>query len=206
MRRAFLLSAALAAVLVLPSAAAAQASPADSAFVRPGDVIRLAVWQNAGFTGDFPVSPEGTIQHPLLADVRVVGVPRSVIRERIRTALLRYERDPPFVFEVLYRVAVGGEVRLPSLYSLGTETTLSQAIAAAGGMTEFGLMDRVTLVRNGQETLLNLRVPAQANQRIRSGDELRVARRGSAFGNYLSTLASIVAAAAAVLTLVNSNN
>ncbi|HYJ78412.1 MAG TPA: polysaccharide biosynthesis/export family protein [Longimicrobiaceae bacterium] len=206
MPRAPLLLAVLAAALALPSPAPAQGPPADSAFVRPGDLVRLAVWQKPEFTGDFPVSSEGTIQHPLLADVRVVGVPRSVIRERIRTALLRYERDPPFVFDVLYRIAVGGEVRLPSLYSLGPETTLGQAVAAAGGVTEFARLDRVTLVRNGQETLLNLRAPAQANQHIRSGDEIRVARRGSVFSGYLSTLASIVGATAAILTLINTNN
>src|SRR5215218_5111163 len=153
MRRLLLLLAVL-LPLAHPSRGAAQA--ADSAYLRPGDLVRLAVFRQPDFSGDFPVSPEGTLQHPLLSGVRVVGVSRASIRERLREALAVYVRDPSFVFDFLYRVSITGEVRLPNLLNLSPETTLGQAVAAAGGVTEFGRLDRVRLVRDGHEMVVNL--------------------------------------------------
>ena len=203
MRRIVLLLAALAVSAVLPSRAAAQTAAGDSAFLRPGDLIRVSVFRQPDLSGEFTVSPEGTIQHPLLREVSVVGVPRSVIRERLRTVISRYERDPSFVFDFLYRVAVGGEVRLPNLYTLIPETTMGQAVAIAGGVTEFGRLDRVVVVREGQELTLNLRDPSQAGTRVRSGDQVRVVRRGNIFRDVIAPVATVVGAIAAIIGVVD---
>ncbi|HEU0052479.1 MAG TPA: polysaccharide biosynthesis/export family protein [Longimicrobium sp.] len=208
MRRLALL-AVLAAALLLPRVASAQSSAADSASLRPGDFIRLVVWRQPDFSGEFPVGPDGAIQHPLLRDVVVTGAPRSVIRDRIRTSLQRFDRDPQFVFDFLYRVAVGGEVRLPNLYNLSPETTIGQAVAAAGGATEFGSVGSVRLVRGGVRTTIDLRRPdpAVAEMRIRSGDQITIPRRTNILREYIGPLASVVAAAAALISVVdNSGN
>src|SRR5215218_618260 len=178
MRRLLPLLLALPLAAALPQRAAAQqtvaaaTAAADSAVLSPGDMIRLQVFRQAEISGDFFVGPEGTIQHPLLSDVSVVNVPRHVVRERLRTALSRYERDPSFVFGYLYRIAVGGEVRLPNLYTLPPETTLGQAVAAAGGITEFGRLDRVHVIREGRDLVVDLQRPdgASAAMKVRSGD------------------------------------
>ena len=201
MRRLLLFLAALLA-LAHPARAAAQA--ADSAYLRPGDLVRLAVFRQPELSGDFPVSAEGTLQHPLLSDVRVVGATRAAIRERLREALTRYVRDPSFVFDYLYRVAVIGEVRLPNLLNLSPETTLGQAVAAAGGVTENGRLERVHLVRDGRDQVVNLQSPdpAVAAMRVRSGDQIRVSRRANVLRDYVGPTASIVAAAAAIISVV----
>jgi protein involved in polysaccharide export with SLBB domain len=166
--------------------------------------VRLVVFRQADFSGDFPVSSEGTLQHPLLSGVRVVGVSRAAIRERLREALSVYVRDPSFVFDFLYRVSVTGEVRLPNLFTLSPETTLGQAVAAAGGVTEFGRMDRVRLLRDGRELVVNLQAPdpAVAAMRIHSGDQIRVTRRTNLLRDILGPFAAIVGAGAAVATLL----
>jgi len=204
MRRTVLVLLALLA-LVPAGRAAAQAS-SDSVYLRPGDVIHLVVFRQPEFSGDFGISPDGTVQHPLLSDVHVVGVPRSVIRERLRTAISRFERDPNFVFDFLYRVGVGGEVRLPNLYTLSPETTLGQAVAAAGGVTEFGRLDRVHVMRGGREILVNLQRPDAdvSEMRIRSGDQIRVGRRSNVIRDYVGPFAAILGAAAAIATLATS--
>jgi protein involved in polysaccharide export with SLBB domain len=204
MRRLLLLVAALLALLP-PSRGAAQA--ADSVFLRPGDMVRLAVFRQPELSGDFAVSSEGTLQHPLLSEVRVVGASRAEIRERLREALARYARDPSFVFDFLYRVTVTGEVRLPNLFTLSPETTLGQAVAAAGGITEYGRLDRVHLVRDGRDQVVNLQSPdpAVASLRIHSGDQLRVARRSNLLRDFLGPFAAIVGAAAAVATVAGLN-
>ena len=204
MRRTVLL---LLALLALVPAGRAAAQASDSVFLRPGDVIHLAVFRQPELSGDFAISPEGTIQHPLLTEVSVVGVPRSVIRERLRTAISRFERDPNFVFDFLYRVGVGGEVRLPNLYTLSPETTLGQAVAAAGGTTEFGRLDRVHVIRGGRELIVDLQRPdtGVSEMRIRSGDQIRVARRSNLLRDFLGPFAAIVGAAAAIATVAGLN-
>ncbi len=207
MRRTVLLLALAALSLLAPSArAAAQVAAADSAFLRPGDLIRLQVFRQPEFSGEFVVSPEGTIQHPLLNSVSVVGVPRTVIRERLRQALSRFEREPNFVFDYLYRVAVGGEVRIPNLYNLTPETTVSQAIAAAGGVGENGRLDRVHVLRDGRDLLVDLQRPDSdaAGMRIRSGDQIRVSRRANVVRDFVGPFASILSAIAAIATLATS--
>lgn len=188
----------------LPAAARAQAA-ADSATLRPGDAIRLTTWRLPEFTGEFPVGSDGTIQHPLLREVVVAGVPRAVVDQRIRAVLARFENDPRFVFDYLFRVAVGGEVRIPSLYTLPPQTTIGQAIAAAGGVTERGRLSSVRLIREGRETVLNLQDPdvATGQLRVRSGDEIRVPRQVSVFRDVLAPFASLVGAAAALAGLFN---
>jgi polysaccharide export outer membrane protein len=195
----------LALLLALAGAAPAAAQTDTAAAApRPADVVRLSVWRQPEFTGEFPIAPDGTIAHPLLTEVRVVGRPREDVRRQLREILLRYENDPQFVFDYQYRVAVTGEVRLPNLYSLPPETTIPQAVAAAGGVSEFGRLNDVRLVRNGQETVLDLRDPSGPvmEMRIRSGDQIRVTRRGSSFRDYLGLTASIVAAVGSVVAAI----
>ena len=201
MRRFLSLLAVLAALFARPAPARAQA---DSVYLRPGDLIRMAVYRQPDFSGDFPVGSDGNIQHPLLSDVNVVGVPRAVIRERLRTALTRYMREPDFVFDFLYRVSVGGEVRLPNLLSLSPETSIAQAVAAAGGATEFGRMDRVLLYRDGREIPVNLQSPTEnvAAMRIHSGDQIRVTRRPNYLRDVLGPFASVVGAVAALAAVI----
>src|SRR3954447_989439 len=205
MRRLLLLLVAALLPLAHPTRGAAQA--ADSAFVRPGDLVRLTVFRQPELSGDFPVGSDGTLQHPLLTEVRVVGVSRAAIRERLREVLARYARDPSFVFDFLYRVTVTGEVRLPNLFSLSPETTLGQAVASAGGITEFGRLDRVHLVRDGRDVVVNLQSPdpAAASMRIHSGDQIRVARRSNLLRDFLGPFAAIVGAAAAIATVAGLN-
>jgi polysaccharide export outer membrane protein len=198
MRRLLLLLVAAILPLAHPARGAAQA--ADSAFLRPGDLVRLVVFRQPELSGDFPVGSDGTLQHPLLTEVRVVGVSRAAIRERLREVLSRYARDPSFVFDFLYRVTVTGEVRLPNLFNLSPETTLGQAVASAGGITEFGRLDRVHLVRDGRDVVLNLQSadPAVASMRIHSGDQIRVTRRANLLRDYVGPFAAIIGAVAAL--------
>ncbi|HEX8395384.1 MAG TPA: polysaccharide biosynthesis/export family protein [Longimicrobium sp.] len=195
MRRIFLLL-----ILTVLGAVPAAAQTASDISVRPGDQIRIAVWRQAEFTGDFNIGPDGTIQHPLLAEVRVVGSTRAAIREQILRTLQRYDRDPQFVFDFLYRVGVSGEVRLPSLYTLTPETTLPQALAAAGGPAESARLDQAVLLRNGQETVIDLLrpTPEVAAMKIQSGDILRIPRRTQRLRETVSFGSSIIAAAASL--------
>lgn len=180
----------------------AQDAATPSAAV-PGDVIRLMVWRVPEFSGDFAVADDGTILHPLLSEVRVAGVPPAQVRARLTEVLRRYESDPRFVFSVLHRVAIMGEVNQPGLYPLPGETTIPQAIAAGGGFTTTALASRVRVIRGGQTLMVDLRTPGApgAEMRIRPGDRIEVPRQTNALRDYLVPFATVVAAVGAVAGL-----
>lgn len=192
-------------LLALSAALPAAAQQDTTTAVRASDAIRLSVWRQPEFTGEYPIAPDGTILHPLLSEVRVVGRTREQVRASLREVLLRYERDPQFVFDYLYRVGVTGEVRLPNLYNLPPETTVGQAVAAAGGVAEYGLLNQVRLMRGGREIILDLRNPSPevAEMRIRSGDQIRVPRRGAGWRDIVSLGAALVAAVASTVAAIN---
>ena len=196
-------AAALLAVLVLldPGAGQAQTPPSDTPEVlRPGDLVHVQVWRQEEFTGEYRVTPEGRIAHPLYRQVEVEGRPVADVEEDLRGFLSEYEANPEFVVEGLFQVAVGGEVREPTVHALPPGTTVAEAVAMAGGISEDGALDRVILRRGGEEYELDLTDPATGVREvtIRSGDEVVVERDRDTFRDYIVPAASIVGAAASV--------
>ena len=173
--------------------------------LRPGDVLRITVWRQPEFSGEFVINPDSTVSHPLLQAVKVGGAPLSVARGRLRDFLTGYEQSPRFVVEPLFPVVAAGEVRQPGLLSLPRGTTLSQAIARAGGPTDRGRLDHVRLVRGGRTSVLNLLSQDQrvATMPVTSGDQLFVGRRGdfSLLRYVLTPLTSLTAAVAAIVAV-----
>src|SRR5688572_27778590 len=148
-----------------------------AAVLRPGDAVRITVWRKPELSGEFTVTADGTLTHPLYRRVVVTGVPLATVESRLKDVLKEYETQPQFVVEPLVRVAVGGEVRQPNLYSLRPEMSIGEAVALAGGATERGRTDRVVLIREGRQLRVDLRSKAQIDATpIRSGDQIVVER------------------------------
>src|SRR2546426_4639272 len=134
------------AVLLMAPLASASAQrlvrpPPDPA-LRPGDVLRVNVWRHPELSGDFVVAPDSTLVDPVYQVVKVAGVPRPVVRERLRGVLSSYEQGVPFVLQPVFPVTVAGEGRQPDLYRLPAGATFAQAIAQAGGPTGLGRVDK----------------------------------------------------------------
>jgi len=191
-------------VFSLPLSGSAQALP----ILRPGDVLRITVWRNPEMSGDFTVLDDGTLAHPLYRTVKVSGLAPSEVDASLRGFLQRYESAPAFVAQPLFRVAVGGEVRNGSVFPLPPTTTIAEAIAMAGGVTERGKLESVRLLRGGSRVVVDLTDPslgALGNSPVRSGDQLFVERRVSVFRDYIAPAGSITAALAAIASLILRN-
>ena len=169
-----------------------------------GDVVRITVWRQPELSGDFRIMSDGTIGHPLYQAIDVRSVPISGLAARVRQFLTTYEQNPQFTVEPLVRVAVGGQVRLPNLYTLPVGTTVSQAVAQAGGATERGNLAHVQLLRSGRTQIIDLTSPraGAGSGPIRSGDELLVGQRGNPLRDVIGPLASVLGAAAAIIIAV----
>jgi polysaccharide biosynthesis/export protein len=201
MIRSFRLAAAVFAISAAAQLPAQPTQAASSEGLNPGDQVRVLVWRKPELSGDFAIAANGTITHPLYRSVQVTGVPISAVEDRIRTLLLQYETNPQFVVQPLVKIIVGGEVKAPNLYSVPPETTVAQAVAIAGGATERGKLDRVRVVRAGQEILVDLTRPdvSAAQLQIRSGDQIMVARGTAFFRDYVGPVSSTVGALAAII-------
>jgi protein involved in polysaccharide export with SLBB domain len=181
----------------------AQASPADGAVtLGPGDVVRITVWRKPELSGDFTILANGTIGHPLYQAVSARDTPIPVLTARLREFLATLEQNPQVVVEPLVRVAVGGEVRAPSLTTVPVGTTIGQAIAQAGGASERGNLAKVRLVREGRDQRIDLTSTrgGGATMPVRSGDEIYVGQRGNVFRDVIGPFASILGAAAAIVS------
>jgi protein involved in polysaccharide export with SLBB domain len=193
-----LLAALVLAATVTPAAAqTADTIAVDAVTLRPGDVLRIAVWrQPPEWSGDFAIAADGSISHPLYRSIRVTGVPLSNVETEFRQLLGRFDENPNFVLQPLVRVVVMGEVQQPNLYRLPPATTVAEALALAGGPTERARLGSVRFIRDGHERSLDLRDTSGEITRIevRSGDQILVPRRSAIFRDVLAPAASLLAA------------
>jgi protein involved in polysaccharide export with SLBB domain len=193
----------LALAIVLPGAAEAQ-TPSSDPVLNPGDAVRITVWRKPELSGDFTVSSAGTLVHPLYRQVVVTGVPLTTVEERLRAFLRQFESNPELSVQPLLRVAIGGEVRRPDLFTLTPELTVAQAVAAAGGPTERGRIDGVRLIRLGREYRVDLARPdtGYAGRQIQAGDQILVPRRVSVFRDYIAPAGGLISAVVSLIGIL----
>ncbi len=199
----------VALVWMVPAPVSAQQAtnalpPSDTPeFLRSGDVLRVQVWRQEEFSGEFFITDDGRIAHPLYRRIYAIRRPVSEVEESIRLFLSEFEAEPNFVIEGFFQVAVGGQVRQPDVHPLRPGTTVVEAVARAGGVTEQGSLDRVILRRDGNEYRLDL-TDTRGEARlltIRSGDELVVERRRSTFRDYVLPVISVAGSIASIVRL-----
>ena len=187
------------------AAAQSQALPSGDtpAQLRPGDMVRVQVWRQEEFSGEFFVTDQGVIGHPLYRSIYAVRRPVQEVEEALRLFLQEFETQPNFVVEAFFQVAVSGHVRQPSVYPLRPGTTVAQAVSQAGGVTEQGRMDRVILRRGGSEYHVDLTDTTGRSRdvTIRSGDEIAVERRRSVMREYVIPIISVAGSIASIVRL-----
>lgn len=149
-------------------------------FVGSGDVLHIQVLGEDEMTGDFPVSPDGSIRYPLLGQVFVSGMSSTQVARLVQRLLDKDYLVEPEVFVRVDRYAsqpvqVTGLVAKPAVYFLEGPTTLRQVLADAGGVSD----ETVTEIQitRGDETL-SVRyedlVQARGDVPVESGDQIHV--------------------------------
>ncbi|MGH7134985.1 MAG: polysaccharide biosynthesis/export family protein, partial [Pirellulales bacterium] len=120
--------------------------------------LRASVDQRMGIGGQTrraTVTPEGTVQLPVVHSVSVQGL---TLAEAQREIEARYAEQidgveivPVLVTRARRYVYVLGEVRNPGRYELAAPTTLMQAIALAGGWNYGGNLHNTVVFRRGDD-------------------------------------------------------
>lgn len=109
--------------------------------------------------GTYTVSGSGSINMPFIGQVQAAGMSPESLQITLQN---RFKSDGIYTNPTIQvistqeqgvitqqTVTVGGEVRRPGPVPYARELTLWMAIQAAGGATEFGARNRVTLYRGG---------------------------------------------------------
>jgi polysaccharide export outer membrane protein len=149
-------------------------SPQTDYVIGPEDVLEVAVWKNEALTRTVPVRPDGKISLPLLNDVQAADLTPQRLREVLTKGYMAFVPEPEvsvIVREIhSVKISVVGLVKTPGRYELKSRATVLEALALAGGLTEFAKRDRIfVLRRRGASTV---RLAFNYGRMLDSGDEV----------------------------------
>jgi polysaccharide biosynthesis/export protein len=165
----------------------ARTVPADGDYrIGIEDVLRISVWGEPNLGLSTKVRPDGKITVPLANDVKVDGLTPEEVRQEITAKLSAYLREPLVTVMVeqinSFRIYVLGEVSGQGAITLFRPTRILQAIALAGGVTQFAKRE-ILVVREVNRVEQRIRVdykrllsgdPSQENIFLRPGDLILV--------------------------------
>lgn len=133
----------------VPPPTGSQADP--SYLLGPEDQLRISVWDNKELTLDLVVRPDGKISMPLLQDVVAEGLTASQLAANIQNGLSAFIVNPEVSVIVLQvnapKFYVIGYVARPGTYPLRGDTSVLQALALAGGLTQYASPRGIKLIR-----------------------------------------------------------
>lgn len=120
--------------------------------------------QNMQFSG-YLVDVAGNIEVPRVGIIHVEGLKKSELEEIVKSKLREVLTQPSVIVRFLnFRITVLGEVGSPGVLSIPTERlTIIEAVGMAGGITEFGKIKEVKILRenNGVRQLGTLDLTSQ---------------------------------------------
>lgn len=154
--------------------------PSSSPYrVNPGDQLQVLVWGDERLQRDVLVLPDGTFAFPLVGQVNAAGKLPSEI-ERIITVGLQpqYKGPVPQVTVTVkqasgYQFSVVGKVRNPGTFTPGRYVNALEALAIAGGPSEFANMGGAKIIRKAGNQLYV--VPVHLQEALR-GDNNTLSR------------------------------
>ena len=123
--------------------------------IAPQDLLEIEVFKVPDLSKEVRVDDSGNITLPLIGNVRAAGLSASELERAIASSLERdYMHNPQvnvFVKEsTRNNVTVSGAVNKPGVYQLAGDTTLTQAVAMAEGLSRLAVKDNVTVFRNNK--------------------------------------------------------
>ena len=160
-----------------PSAAVATTTPYR---INPGDELEILVWGDERLQRTVLVLPDGTVAFPLVGQLRAAGQLPADLQRTIATGLQpQYRGAVPQVTVSIkrasgYQFSVVGKVRNPGTFTPGRYVNALEALAVAGGPTEFAQTGGIRLIRKAGNDLII--VPVRLADALK-GDPSRLAGR-----------------------------
>ena len=122
--------------------------------VQPGDILVVSVWKEKDLQNEVIVRPDGGFSFPLIGEVQAQD--RSIIqlRKEITERISKYIPDADVMVAAKQlqgnKVYVIGKVNRPGEFPMNRTLDVMQALAIAGGATQFANVDDIIVIRRGK--------------------------------------------------------
>ena len=126
--------------------------------ILPGDRLSITVFNHPELSTDnktdlsgINVFPDGTINLPLVGNVKVAGLTEEQATKKLEKLYSEYLKHPYIKLEVLTKkVYVLGEVKQPGVVQIsGNYTTLIEAISQRGGFNDMARRNNILIISGG---------------------------------------------------------
>lgn len=146
--------------------------PSVQYIIGPEDVLDINVWKEPELSKTIPVRPDGKISLPLLHDITAAGLTPLQLKDLLTQELSKYLEAPTVSVTVAiinsFKIFIVGNVNGPGTVQVQREVNIVQAIALAGGFTDWAKKGKIKIVRKDGDVEKTL----QANyNRILKGKE-----------------------------------
>jgi polysaccharide export outer membrane protein len=165
---------------------AAKGVASDSYVIGASDLLTVTVWKEPTLSGGLLVRPDGMVSVPLLGDVQASGLTPLQLADRIATKLKKYIQDPNVSVVLTQinskKVYLLGEVAKKGPVEMTPGMTLLEAIASAGGLTDYANSKKIYILRDdaGKHEKISVRYKealkgnSELNLVLKSGDTIVV--------------------------------
>jgi protein involved in polysaccharide export with SLBB domain len=174
-----------AAAAALPGAAYASGT---TALLRQGDVFEMRLsGMPADVASDFSlqytVGQEGTVNVPLIGQIRAQGFTASQLERTIEAKLVadKIFTHPTVLINIaqaMRYVSISGGVKQPQRLQWSSDLTLSSAIGNCSGLSDFGSPKKIRIVREGKIfgvfNLTEIHKDPSKDQKLLPGDQVLV--------------------------------
>jgi polysaccharide export outer membrane protein len=118
------------------------------------DVIAVEVWKDPSLSAKVPVRPDGKISLPMIGEVQAEGRTAGDLKSEI-TQRLKPMVEQPVVSVMVSEINAAkfyvlGEVAHPGAFPVRGQVSVIQALALAGGPTEYADPRSVVVIRPGR--------------------------------------------------------
>jgi polysaccharide export outer membrane protein len=142
--------------LSVPSSATVSGTPYR---INPGDELEILVWGDERLQRSVLVLPDGTFAFPLVGQVNAAGrLPMEIEKVIVAGLQPQYRGPVPQVTVSVkkpsgYQFSVVGKVRNPGTFTPGRYVNALEALAIAGGPSEFANTGGARVIRKAGERL-----------------------------------------------------
>jgi polysaccharide export outer membrane protein len=129
---------------------------ADPYTIGSDDVIDVLVWKEPQLSGRVRVASDGTVTMPLIGQVAAADETTAQLQGDLTNRFSQFVHDPKVTVRIYNPASRAfyalGEVAKPGRYPLMSGEVLSQALAAAGGPTEYANLNKIRIVRRNNDS------------------------------------------------------
>jgi polysaccharide export outer membrane protein len=131
--------------------AAADAAPESAYLIAGGDLLNIRVYDQDAISTRARVGPDGKIALPLVGEIEARDQRPAALARQIEARLKPFIVAPSVAITVeeaqSVKISVVGEVAHPGVFAINPGAGVVQALALAGGITEFADRDSIFVLR-----------------------------------------------------------